>query len=96
MMRLVMICACCTAIAGCDRVFEPPAPRPPAPVEPDACGTGQYRSYIGEPASVLQDIVFVTPMRVVPYNGMVTMDHNPARINFNLDPEGRILTVTCG
>ncbi|WP_425050911.1 I78 family peptidase inhibitor [Psychromarinibacter sp. S121] len=96
MRKLVLLGACCAAIAGCERVFEPPAPRPPAAVEPDACGTGQYRSYIGKPASELQGIVFVSPMRVVPHNGIVTMDHNPARINFNLDPEGRILTITCG
>jgi hypothetical protein len=36
------------------------------------------------------------PYRILPPGSMMTMDHNPQRINVHIDDHGKITNITCG
>lgn len=86
----------------------PPQPRPEI-VEPDVpeviqvepetedtCGAAGFQGLVGQPRAVVDLLELDRPMRIVPHDGMVTMDFRPDRINFSLTEEGRVDRVTCG
>lgn len=61
----------------------------------DTCGAARYQSLVGQtgPALVLPgDAVY----RVYKTGDPITMDMQPARLNFETDARGKLLRVTCG
>lgn len=62
----------------------------------DTCGAAQIVPLIGQEPGALDSIDRDGPMRVIPVDGMVTMDFLPHRVNVRLDADGRIDTVDCG
>jgi hypothetical protein len=79
----------------------------PLPVEPDGgigdgagevdtCGLAGLQEFIGQDASTVTATLFTSPIRIVRPGDMVTMDFNPARINFRLGPDERVAEITCG
>ena len=62
----------------------------------DTCGAQALQHLVGQPADSATPADRPGPVRVVPHDGMVTMDHAPRRLNIGLDDEGRIGRVWCG
>lgn len=61
----------------------------------DTCGAARYQSLIGQTGPSLMlpgDAVY----RVYKKGDPITMDMQPARLNFETDARGKLLRVTCG
>lgn len=80
------------ALAGCVMTGAPEQP----PAEADQCGATALQHLIGAPESVLASMRFAQKLRVIHPGQAVTMDYNPARLNIEIDAEGRIATLRCG
>lgn len=74
-------------VAACLPQTPQPEPEPP-------CTTGKLPALIGQPAAAADPLP--EPKRVYRQGDMVTMDHNPARLNVVLDGAGRIVALKCG
>jgi len=73
------------------------APQDPAQIAGAACEAMQDMSGVAmsEPlAARLRDMP--VPVRILPPNSMRTMDHNPQRINIDIDENNVITRVWCG
>lgn len=64
--------------------------------EPDACHAANYRSAIGQPASVIPTLGITRQYRVAEYRGIEPEEYDALRIAFQLDAAGNIAAVTCG
>jgi hypothetical protein len=62
----------------------------------DTCGASSFQYLVGEHRSELDGMRFSQPVRIIPEGGVVTMDYNPNRLNFQLDGAGRVERVYCG
>jgi len=71
-------------------------PAPPTAPTGDTCGADQYRHLVGRPLP--QPFTANGPVRIFTSGHPVTMDHNPARLNIEVDASSqrRIVTVSCG
>jgi len=90
-MRLALIVPT-LAVLACAQPMQP-APALPGP---DACGASELQHLVGEDESVFAAMTFPQGTRFIPPNSAITLDHNPARLNFDLDESGRITRVWCG
>lgn len=79
------------ALAACAPVVAVPAPG-----DTDACGASGLSEFIGQDSSSIAAALFNNPIRIIRLGDMVTMDYNPNRINFRLDGNGRVESITCG
>lgn len=87
-MRLALMALACAAAAAC---AETPA------ADADACGASAMQDLVGADRGALAAMSFVTGMvRVIEPGMAVTQDYSPARVNFDLDGDGRIVRVWCG
>lgn len=87
------------ALSGCARIaerFTPEDPTAPLTRPNDSCDSAQYRRYIGQSSAELYDLVMVGPVRMIPAGSAVTADHNPVRVNFDIDVNGVISGIWCG
>jgi hypothetical protein len=82
------------SLAGCATTAETPVPAPTE--EEDACGASGLQDLVGEDVSVVAAMTFLAPMRIIRPGEAVTLDFNPARLNFELDAGDRIVRVYCG
>jgi hypothetical protein len=67
----------------------------------ESCKAEAAQGMIGRSASeaVVKDATRVTgakSVRVIPHDGMVTMDYRGDRLNIQLDEQGKIVAITCG
>lgn len=62
----------------------------------DACGATGFERLLGQSKSVLEKMSFERPIRILAPSQPMTMDFNPARLNFDTDDEGLISKVWCG
>lgn len=70
---------------------------PPTPIEGSAtCGAGELQHLIGQDRSVADAMRFSQVTRIIPHNGIVTMDYRHERLNITLDADGVIERVYCG
>lgn len=65
---------------------------PPASTE---CTAANYQSYIGQQSPAIT-LPAGTEFRHYRTGDAMTMDANPARLNFEYDRSGRLVSVTCG
>jgi Peptidase inhibitor I78 family len=70
-------------------------------LDEDTCKADAAQGMIGRSASeaVVKDAMRVTgakSVRVIPHDGMVTMDYRGDRLNIQLDEQGKIVAITCG
>ncbi|WP_199258441.1 I78 family peptidase inhibitor [Paracoccus binzhouensis] len=81
--------------AGC--VPEPTAPEPAVPpaAAEDGCGASRYLPLIGQTGPTIS-VPANTPYRSYKTGDPVTMDFNPARLNFEHDETGKLVRVSCG
>lgn len=82
-------------LAGCVEITPVP---PPAPARPDlsTCTSNATHDLVGTPISLVNTGALAKTVRVLPPNGMATMDFNPARLNIETDANGIITRVSCG
>lgn len=88
-------------LAGCLQTSRPSTP-PPSVGGSDPAGTAACdasalgREYVGRDVSVLSNVLFDSPVRIVRPGDAVTTDLIPNRITFDLDERGTVARVTCG
>ena len=70
-------------------------PGPPLP-EVDTCGAAPHPTLIGQPATALERVLILRPVRVIRPGMAVTQDFRPDRINFDIDGMGRVARIWCG
>ncbi len=66
------------------------------PEAPENKGCGSHIEWIGQKVNNSALRKTGKPFRVLPPNSMMTMDHNPERINVHVDEHGIIEDVKCG
>jgi hypothetical protein len=77
---------------------EPAAPRrDPFVMAPrDACGASQYQHLIERPlVQVQQAALLPSSANLVDRGGVMTLEYSPARLNVVVDPQGRIIAISC-
>ena len=79
--------------AACVPAEEPPTRQLPSD---DACGSAKLQLFVGVPFDERDFDVGDRPLRILPPGSAMTMDHNPARLNVNLDEEGTVTRIWCG
>lgn len=67
----------------------------------NACNAEAAQSLVGRSASeaVVKQATTTSgakTVRVIPHDGMVTMDYRGDRLNIQLDEQGKIVAITCG
>jgi|SRR5471030_263268 len=66
----------------------------PNPLD-DTCGAANYGNLLGKPDSIVNDIHFSQPMRLIRPNQPVTMDLKQERINFDSNDKHIITRIHC-
>lgn len=79
------------ALAAC---VEPTPPAEPEPA-PDLCNAASMQGLVGQPASVLQDMMLRAGTRVINPGDAVTMDFRADRMNVEIGANGRIEKIAC-
>jgi hypothetical protein len=80
-------------LAAC--VPTTPAP-PPARPDLNTCTSNAAHDLVGTPVSLVNTSQLAATVRILPPNGVATMDYNPARLNIETDANGTITRVSCG
>lgn len=79
------------ALAAC---VEPTPPAEPEPA-PDLCNATAMQGLVGQPASVLRDMMLRAGTRVINPGDAVTMDFRADRMNVEIGANGRIEKIAC-
>jgi hypothetical protein len=64
--------------------------------DPDSCGMEARRGLIGVDGDAIDRAALPQGTRVICHDCMVTMDHVPARLNIQLGPDGKVVSLRCG
>ncbi len=102
--RGALVLALPLALAACDPASvapggpgsEPPILPALPPPDQDTCDANRYVSQIGQPATSLERLMILGPVRVIRPDTAVTMDFREDRINFYVDGSGLITNILCG
>ena len=89
MFRMILLFG---ALAGCEAAIV----AQPSDSSADLCNAASYDTLVGQPRNILDVMRFSGPVRIIGPGDMVTMDHNPARLNIDIDASGRIAKFHCG
>ncbi len=75
-----------------------PAEQPMVMITPEisACDVEALGEFVGAERAVLSGVVFTVPVRWIEPDGLITMDYNAERINFELDVNSVIARAYCG
>ncbi|MDP2738635.1 MAG: I78 family peptidase inhibitor [Pseudorhodobacter sp.] len=95
MNRLALATTAVLALGACMGEVQTP-PTNGADADADACGASSLQALLGKPESVLKDMIFAGPLRVIHPGQAVTMDYSAARLNGEIDAAGLIARVNCG
>ena len=97
-MRPLLILAALAGLTACAAPMPPaPAPGPAVPdASSDTCGASSRAALIGQPATALERVYILGPVRIIRPGDAVTMDFIDTRINFDLDATDRITRIFCG
>ena len=60
------------------------------------CGADKLQSFVGQPLDALDQDSLTGPVRVIPPNSAVTMDHRPDRLNILVNDDDIIKEISCG
>lgn len=88
-----LVAAACSAPAQ-----QPAAPATPAPAA-DTCGAGAHAALLGRDATALERVLIMRQVRIVrpgDENEAPGAGNRPARINFVVGAQGRIVRIVCG
>lgn len=61
-----------------------------------ACPAPELSELVGQMERAAEGVSYDGTMRIIRPGMMVTMDHDPARLNFEIGEDGRITRVYCG
>jgi Peptidase inhibitor I78 family len=88
--NLPVVVALTLPLAGC--VVET------VPTRPDlsTCTSNATHQLVGTSISLVNTSQLAQTVRILPPNGIATMDYNPARLNISTDANGIITQVSCG
>ena len=89
-LSLILLAACQTGAS------ETPTPASLPDGEADTCGAAEFAATIGTPHVDHDFAAPDRPLRIIPPMSAITMDHNPARLNVDLDEDGRVVRLWCG
>jgi hypothetical protein len=64
--------------------------------EPDSCQMEANRNLIGMDGASIDQSALPAGTRVICHDCMVTMDYAPARLNVQLGPDGKVVSLRCG
>lgn len=100
--RTLALVALPLAMAACAPV-PPSAPNvdviivdeTPDPTPGDSCGAANYQQYVGQQSPQIS-LPSGSVFRDYRTGDPVTMDLNPARLNFEYDRTGKLVKVSCG
>jgi len=81
------------ALASGPALADQPGPGDGAP---DACGAAAFTGLLGQPEAALADVVLPPRARVLHPGDVMTMDHNPERLNIDIGEDGAIASIRCG
>ncbi len=87
--RSLLLAAPLLALAACEM------PEPPPP-EARLCRAAELQWLVGTPVRRFDPAAVAGPVRVLAPESVMTMDHNPTRLNIYHDARGRVTQVTCG
>ncbi len=93
MRNLLILLVIFSSVAGCIPSVEKAAALPQVIY---GCQTDDLGGLIGQEISVLPSLTFAQPPRVIGPNDLVTMDHDPNRLNIKTDDNGIIRQLHCG
>ena len=79
------------ALAACVEPVPPAAPEP----APDLCNAASMQGLVGQPSTVLRDMMLRAGTRVINPGDAVTMDFRADRMNIEIGTGGRIEKVAC-
>ena len=68
---------------------------PVAPAE-DTCGAAGFQDLVGQDVLPVLATTFTTPIRIIRPDEAVTMDFMAERLNFRVDRNEIVQSVTCG
>ncbi|SLN30405.1 I78 family peptidase inhibitor [Pseudooctadecabacter jejudonensis] len=96
-MKHLILLAPIVGLAACDAPLTKTPPTPPAPpLSADTCNANRHTAVIGQDATALERILIMDEVRVIRPNMAVTQDFRPNRINFNIGPDNRVISIMCG
>jgi hypothetical protein len=78
-------------LAGCVEL----TPKPTL-ADLSSCTSNATHRIVGSSISLVNTSSLAETVRVLPPNGIATMDYNPARLNISTDANGIITQVSCG
>jgi Peptidase inhibitor I78 family len=86
-LTLLALSACVPATAADDRTGGPPD---------DTCGASSFSYLVGQDIAPVLAMTLTQPIRILRPGDAMTMDFSAERLNFNLDGNDRVVSVTCG
>lgn len=69
---------------------------PPRPPPVDDCGAAVRSALVGRPLASFDPATVSGPVRILAPDSVMTMDHNPQRLNVHHDASRVITRLTCG
>jgi hypothetical protein len=94
---LLALSACAPTAPGTPGAAPPGAGQPALPAPgADTCNAATRAALIGQPATALERVYILGPVRLIRPGDAVTMDFVERRINFDLDATDRIVRIFCG
>ena len=66
------------------------------PAQDDTCNASEHATLIGQEATALERVLILGMVRVTRPDDMMTMDFRAERINFKIDSDEKIASITCG
>ncbi|MCK0150288.1 I78 family peptidase inhibitor [Marivita sp. S6314] len=88
-MRFILMFSVCVGLAACQETTAVSS-------APPSCGSEEMSHLMGIQRTQLENIAFSQPYRIIPEGSAVTMDFNPARVNFELDQNDAVARIYCG
>ncbi len=87
--------AACAPVEG---VMTPLAPELPAvPVgAADTCGAAPYAYLVDGPATALERVLIMRPIRLIRPGTAITEEFSPGRLNIHIDASETVAALTCG
>lgn len=96
LLALALLAACGEIAPGAGSVVRGAAPVLPASPPGDPCNAAAHAGLVGQPATALERVLILRPIRLIRPGTAVTEDFSPGRLNIRIDGSERILSVTCG
>lgn len=95
-MKKLLAIAPIVFLVACEAaVTPPPTTDPVLTPEQDTCSARQYFRLIGQDVTALERVMIIGEVRIIRPGDAVTMDYRADRINFNLDSNDKIESITC-